>query len=69
MSSECKDGDGSSPCAVIDPVGTNYDRVIGQWDENKISATDAEKARVVCGTNSSTISLRRGNAHKLTCSR
>lgn len=47
--SECKDGDGSSPCAVIDPVGTNYDRVIGQWDENKISATDAEKARLVYG--------------------
>ncbi len=49
--SECKDGDGSSPCAVIDPVGTNYDRVIGQWDENQISATDAEKARLVYGTN------------------
>jgi hypothetical protein len=48
--SECKDGDGSSPCAVIDPVGTNYDRVIGQWDENKISATDAEKVRLVYGT-------------------
>src|ERR1051325_5977715 len=30
---ECKDGDGSSPCAVIDPVGTNYDRVIGQWPD------------------------------------
>jgi len=50
--SECKDGDGSSPCAVIDPVGTNYDRVIGQWDENKISETDAEKARLVYGTKS-----------------
>jgi len=48
--SECKDGNGESPCAVIDPVGTNYDRVIGQWDENKISATDAEKARSVYGT-------------------
>jgi hypothetical protein len=42
-----KDGDGSSPCAVIDHVGTNYDRVIGQWDENKIRATDVEKARSV----------------------
>lgn len=46
---QCKDGEGSSPCAVIDPVGTNYDRVIGQWDDNKISATDAEKARLVYG--------------------
>jgi hypothetical protein len=35
---------------LIDPVGTNYDRVIRQWDENRISTTDAEKARVVCGT-------------------
>lgn len=49
--SECKDGDGSSPCAVIDPVGTNYDRVIGQWDDNGISAGDTEKARRVYGTN------------------
>jgi hypothetical protein len=54
--SECKDGDGSSPCAVIDPAGTNYDRVIGQWDENKISAGDAEKARLVYGTNTTAIS-------------
>ncbi|MDB6064201.1 MAG: Peptidase astacin [Pedosphaera sp.] len=48
--SECKDGDGSSPCAVIDPVGKEYDRVIGQWDENGISAIDAEKARLVYGS-------------------
>jgi len=47
--SECKDGDGGSPCAVIDPVGTNYDRVIGQWDDHGISATDAEKARLAYG--------------------
>ena len=47
--SDCKDGDGSSPCAVLDPVGTNYDRVIGQWGDNKISAMDAEKARLVYG--------------------
>lgn len=47
---QCKDGNGASPCAVIDPVGTNYDRVIGQWDENQISATDAEKARLVYGS-------------------
>lgn len=47
---ECRDGDGNSPCAVIDPAGTNYDRVIGQWTENGISATDAEKARLVYGT-------------------
>ncbi len=49
--SECHDGDGSSPCVVIDPVGTNYDRVIGQWTDNGISALDAEKARLVYGTN------------------
>jgi hypothetical protein len=47
---ECKDGDGSSPCAVIDPVGTEFDRVIGQWGDNRISATDAEKLRLVYGT-------------------
>jgi len=50
--SECHDGDGSSPCAVIDPVGTNYDGVIGQWDSNGISALDAEKARLVYGVRS-----------------
>lgn len=48
--SQCKDGEGNSPCAVIDPIGTNYDRVIGQWDQNKISAGDAEKARLAYGT-------------------
>jgi Astacin (Peptidase family M12A) len=48
--SECRDGDGASPCAVIDPVGTNYDSVIGQWTDNGISATDAEKARLVYGS-------------------
>jgi hypothetical protein len=53
--SECHDGDGSSPCVVIDPVGTQYDRVIGQWGDNKISALDAEKARLVYGTNSAPI--------------
>jgi len=50
--SQCKDGDGSSPCAVIDPIGTNYDRVIGQWTVNGISALDAQKARLIYGTNS-----------------
>jgi hypothetical protein len=34
---------------VIDPVGTNYDRIIGQWSDNGISATDAEKMRRVYG--------------------
>lgn len=48
--SQCKDGDGESPCAVIDPVGTNYDRLIGQWGDNRISATDAEKLRLVYGS-------------------
>ena len=47
--SQCKHGNGESPCAVTDPVGTNYDRVIGQWDDNRVSATDAEKARLVYG--------------------
>ena len=47
--SECKDGVGTSPCAVIDPVGTNFDRVIGQWTDNKISKLDAEKLRLVYG--------------------
>jgi hypothetical protein len=50
--SQCKDGDGGSDCAVIDPVGGEHDRVIGQWDENKISPTDAEEARIVYGTKS-----------------
>jgi hypothetical protein len=49
--SDCKDGDGSSPCAVIDPVGTNFDKIIGQWQDNKISALDAERARIAYGTN------------------
>lgn len=48
--SKCKDGDGSSPCAVIDPVGTSFDRVIGQWTDNGVSAMDAEKLRLVYGT-------------------
>ena len=48
--SECKDGVGSSPCAVIEPVDKQYDGVIGQWTENGISALDAEKVRLVYGT-------------------
>ena len=47
--SECKDGVGTSPCVVIDPVGTEFDRVIGQWTDNKISQGDAEKLRMVYG--------------------
>lgn len=47
--SECKDGNGESPCAVIDPVGSEFDRVIGQWTDNKISKGDAEKLRRVYG--------------------
>lgn len=47
--SECQDGDGSSPGAVIDPVGTENDKVIGQWDANGISAIDAEEVRLVYG--------------------
>ena len=51
--SECKDGVGSSPCVVIDPVGTEFDTVIGQWTDNHISKTDAEKVRLVYGSKSS----------------
>jgi hypothetical protein len=47
--SECKDGVGTSPCAVIDPVGSEFDTVIGQWTDNHISNIDAEKARIVYG--------------------
>ncbi|MGO8696334.1 MAG: M12 family metallopeptidase [Limisphaerales bacterium] len=47
---QCKDGVGSSPCAVIEPVDPHFDGVIGQWTENGISALDAEKARLVYGT-------------------
>lgn len=46
---QCKDGIGSSPCCVIQPVDTNYDRVVGQWTDNGISALDAERARLVYG--------------------
>ncbi|MFO1487117.1 MAG: M12 family metallopeptidase [Verrucomicrobiota bacterium] len=47
--SQCADGHGESPCAVIDPVGTNYDGVIGQWTDHGLSAGDAERARRVYG--------------------
>ena len=47
--SECKDGVGSSPCAVIEPVAKQYDRIIGQWTDNGISALDAERARLAYG--------------------
>ncbi len=46
---ECKDGVGTSPCAVLDPVGDDFDGVIGQWTDNKISAGDAEKLRLAYG--------------------
>ena len=58
--SECKDGDGASPCVVLDPVGTNYDQVIGQWSDNQISATDGLKMRLIYGTNSPVTSIRPG---------
>jgi hypothetical protein len=48
--SECKDAVGSSPCAVIEPVDKKYDKVIGQWSDNRISALDAERARLAYGT-------------------
>lgn len=37
---------------MVDLVGTDYDRVIRQWDENRLSVTDAEKTRLVYGTKS-----------------
>jgi hypothetical protein len=49
----CKDGIGSSPCAVIEPVDKKYDGVIGQWGDNRISVLDAERARLVYGTKTS----------------
>ncbi|HTA29929.1 MAG TPA: M12 family metallopeptidase [Candidatus Cybelea sp.] len=50
---QCKDGIGSSPCAVIEPVDKKYDGVIGQWGDNKISELDAERARLAYGLNTS----------------
>ncbi len=58
--SECKDGVGSSPCAVISPLDTHYDNVIGQWDQNGISAGDGEKARLAYGVGQ-TVYVRPGN--------
>lgn len=45
----CCDGDGESPGAVIDPIGTNYDRIIGQWSTYGISSTDALRAKAAYG--------------------
>jgi hypothetical protein len=50
---QCKDGIGSSPCAVIEPVDKKYDGVIGQWGDNGVSALDAARARLVYGTKAS----------------
>jgi hypothetical protein len=47
---QCKDTVGSSPGAVISSLDSNYDRVIGQWGNNKISPMDAQRARLVYGT-------------------
>jgi hypothetical protein len=47
--SQCHDGDGASACAVIDPLGTTYDHVIGQWSDNRISLLDAERLRQAYG--------------------
>jgi hypothetical protein len=51
---QCKDGIGSSPCAVIEPVDKAFDAVIGQWTDNGLSPLDGEKARKVYGTRVST---------------
>jgi Astacin (Peptidase family M12A) len=42
---QCRDGDGASPCAVIEPLDRSLDPIIGQWQDNKISDLDAERAR------------------------
>lgn len=47
--SECRDGDGESACVVIDPIGKQYDGVIGQWTDNGISAIDAQRVRLAYG--------------------
>jgi hypothetical protein len=52
---QCKDGIGSSPCAVIEPVDKKYDGVIGQWTDNGISALDAERARLAYGTRTQSV--------------
>jgi len=56
---ECKDGVGSSPCAVIVPLDKTYDAIIGQWTDNGISALDAQRARLVYGTRTSASRPRR----------
>lgn len=48
--SECRDGDGSSPCAVLAPLGVANDKLIGQWDANGISTIDAEEVRLAYGS-------------------
>jgi hypothetical protein len=48
---ECTDGIGHSPCAVIEPKDQKYDHIIGQWTDNGISDLDAQKVRLVYGTN------------------
>lgn len=46
---QCTDANGSSPCAVISPVDSRYDQVIGQWTDNHLSGLDAEKVRRIYG--------------------
>ena len=46
---QCKDKDGTSPCAVIVPIDRQNDALIGQWDSNGISVVDAEKIRLAYG--------------------
>jgi hypothetical protein len=55
---QCKDGIGSSPCAVIEPRDKAFDPVIGQWTDNGISALDAQRVREVYGTKASEPSPR-----------
>lgn len=47
--SECRDADGKSSCAVIEPLAPGNDKIIGQWDANGISAIDAEEVRLIYG--------------------
>jgi len=47
--SQCKDGIGSSPCAVLEPRDAANDKIIGQWSDNGISRLDGERLRKVYG--------------------
>jgi hypothetical protein len=47
---QCHDGVGTSPCSVLQPRDSQYDRVIGQWTDNGVSDLDAQRARLAYGS-------------------